>query len=91
VELEIRVAVETLRAAENQVLVSRQTLDLAQKELEQAERRVDAGVAPSLEVTDAQARVARARENDVTALFRQKTARIDLAVAVGNLDMLLSR
>lgn len=91
VELEIRVAVETLKSAENQVAVSRQTLDLAQRELAQAERRVDAGVAPSLEITDAQARVARARENEVTAVFRQKTARIDLAIAVGNLDMLLNR
>jgi len=91
VELEIRVALETLKSAENQVVVSRQTLDLATRELAQAERRVEAGVAPSLEITDAQARVARARENEVTAVFRQKTARIDLAIAVGNLDMLLNR
>lgn len=91
IELEIRVALETLKSAENQVAVSRQTLDLAQRELAQAERRVEAGVAPSLEITDAQTRVARAREAEVSALFRQKTARIDLAVAVGNLDMLLSR
>ncbi len=91
VELEIRVALETLKSAENQVVVSRQTLDLATRELSQAERRVEAGVAPSLEITDAQARVARARENEVTAVFRQKTARIDLAIAVGNLDMLLNR
>jgi outer membrane protein TolC len=91
VELEIRVALEILRSAENQVLVARQTLELAERELAQAERRVDAGVAPSIEITDAQARVARARENEVSSLFRQKTARIDLAVAVGNLDMLLNR
>jgi outer membrane protein TolC len=91
IELEIRVALETLKSAEHQVLMSRQTLDLAQRELAQAERRVEAGVAPGLEVTDAQARLARAREIEVLALFRQKTARIDLAVAVGNLDMLLSR
>ena len=31
-----------------------------------------AGVAPSLEVTDAQARLARARESSVTALYRHK-------------------
>lgn len=91
VELEIRVALEALKSAESQVGVSRQTLELAERELAQAERRVEAGVAPSLEITDAQARVARARENEVAALFRQKTARIDLAVAVGNLDMLLNQ
>jgi outer membrane protein TolC len=59
----------------------------SERELEQAERRVSAGVAPSLEVTDAQARLARARETAVSAVFHQKTARIDLSVAVGNADM----
>ncbi len=91
VELEIRVALETLKSSENQVAVTRKSLDLAQRELAQAERRVEAGVAPGLEITDAQTRVARSREAEVSALFRQKVARIDLAVAVGNLDMLLNR
>ena len=90
VELEIRVALEALKSAENQVAVARQTLALAERELEQADRRVEAGVAAGLEVTEAQARVARARQNEVASVFRQKTARIDLAVAVGNLDVLLS-
>lgn len=89
VELEIRLAVEALKSAENQVLVSREGLAQSERELAQAERRVAAGVASGLEITDAQARLARARENEVSAVFRQQAARIDLGVAVGNIDMVL--
>jgi hypothetical protein len=46
-------------------------------------------VASGLEITDAQARLARARESQVSAVFRQQAARIDLGVAVGNIDMVL--
>ena len=89
VELEIRLAVEALKSAENQVVVSREARSQSERELAQAERRVAAGVASGLEVTDAQARVARAREGEVAAVFRQQAARIDLGVAVGNIDMVL--
>lgn len=89
VELEIRLAVEALKSAEAQALVSREALAQAERELAQAERRVGAGVASGLEVTDAQARLARAREGEVAAVFRQQAARIDLGVAVGNIDLVL--
>jgi outer membrane protein TolC len=87
VELDVRLAVEALRTAESLVRVALEAQTQSERELEQAERRVSAGVAPSLEVTDAQARLARARETAVSAVFHQKTARIDLSVAVGNADM----
>ncbi len=89
VELEIRLAIEALKSAESQVVVATEALGLAERELAQAERRFGAGVATGLEVTDAQTRVSRARENKVSALFRQKAARVDLGVAVGNIDMVL--
>lgn len=89
VELEIRLAVEALKSAENLVAVAREALGQSEKELAQAERRVGAGVASGLEITDAQARLARARETEVAAVFRQQAARIDLGVAVGNIDMVL--
>lgn len=89
VELEIRTAVNALRSAEHQVLVALEAQTQSEKELAQAERRYQAGVAIGVEVTDAQARVARARENEVAAVFRQKSARIDLGVAVGNIDLML--
>lgn len=89
VEMEIRLAIESLKSAEAQVAAARESLAQAERELEQAERRVTAGVATPLEVTEAQARVARAREAVVTATFRQKAARIALGEAVGNLDLML--
>jgi len=88
VELEIRLSIEALKSADSQAVTALTALNESEKELAQAERRVDAGVASGLEVTDAQARLARARDNRVTALYRQRSARIDLGVAVGNLDML---
>lgn len=89
VELEIRLALEALKSAEGQVAAARAVFEQAERELEQAERRVAAGVATPLEVTEAQARLARAREAVVAAAFRQKAARIELGEAVGNLDLVL--
>jgi len=89
VELEIRLAVESLKSAESQVKVAREALGQSERELAQAQRRYEAGVSIGLEVTDAQARLARARESSDAALFRQRAATIDLAVAVGNLEMVL--
>jgi outer membrane protein TolC len=89
VELDIRLAIESLKSAESQVQTTLEALAQSEKELEQAQRRVEAGVASGLEVTDAQARVARARESQVAAVYRQKAARVDLGVAVGNIDLVI--
>lgn len=89
VELEVRVAAEALRSAEALVRTALEALALAEQELEHAERRLEAGVAPSLEVADAQTRVARAREQKVTALFRHRSARVEIGVAAGALESIL--
>jgi outer membrane protein len=65
------------------VQVAREGLDLAQNELAQARRRYDAGVATGVEVTDAQTRLERARDNQTAALYSYNVARIDLAQAMG--------
>jgi outer membrane protein TolC len=83
VELDVRLALDTLGSAEQQVKVSEEGLGLAENELAQARRRYDAGVASGLEVTDAQTRLARARDNHVEALFNYNQARIDLGQAMG--------
>ena len=49
----------------------------------QARRRYDAGVAAGLEVTDAQTRLERARDNSIAALYGYNLARLDLAQATG--------
>jgi outer membrane protein len=83
IELDVRLALDGLQSAEDQVKVAREGLELAENELTQARRRYDAGVAISVEVTDAQTRLERARDNQTAALYNYNVARIDLAQATG--------
>ncbi|HVN06555.1 MAG TPA: TolC family protein [Bryobacteraceae bacterium] len=91
VELEVRMALDSLHSAEEQVKVAEAGLSLAQSELTQARRRYDAGVASSLEVTDAQTRLERARDNRIAALFNHNVARIDLGQATGTIASVIVR
>lgn len=83
VELDVRLALDELSSAQDQVMVAKDGLELAENELEQARRRYQAGVSDSLEVTDAQTRLERARDNQTAALYNYNLARIDLAQAMG--------
>jgi outer membrane protein TolC len=83
IELDVRLALDSLTSAEDEVKVAREGLDLAENELTQARRRYEAGVAINLEVTDALTRLERARENQTAALYNHNLARIDLAQAMG--------
>ena len=83
VELDVRLALDSLNSAEDQVKVAQEGLQLSENELTQARRRYDAGVAVGLEVTDAQTRLERAQDNRIAALFNYNLARIDLAQAMG--------
>ena len=83
IELDVRLALDSLHSSEDQVKVAREGLGLAENELAQARRRFDAGVAVNLEVTDAQTRLERARDNQTSALYNYNLARIDLAQAMG--------
>jgi outer membrane protein TolC len=83
IELDVRLALDALESAEQQVKVAKEGLELADNELTQARRRVDAGVAIGVEVTDAQTRLERARDNQTAALYNYNVARIDLAQSMG--------
>ncbi len=89
VVLEIKLALDSLRSAESQVKTAESGLQLAEGELEQAERRYKAGVASGIEVTDAQTRLTRARENRISALFNHNLARIDLGAAMGTVERIV--
>ena len=89
VALDVRLAAEALRSAETQVTVSKEGLTLAEQELAQARRRFENGVTSSIEVTDAQTRLQRARDNQVTALFAHNLARIDWFAAMGKIETTL--
>ena len=85
IELEVRLALDSLRSAAAQVETARDGLMLAQNELAQAQRRYQAGVTNSIEVTDAQTRLIRAEDNQIAALYSHNVARIDLAAATGTI------
>ena len=89
IDLDVRVALDSLASAEEQVKVAQEGLELAGNELNQAQRRYAAGVANSLEVTDAQTRLERARDNRTAALYNHNLARIDLAQATGGMRRLI--
>jgi outer membrane protein TolC len=90
VELDVRLALESLKSAELLVKAAEEGLQQADNELAQAERRYKAGVGTSIEVTDAQNRVANARESRVNALFSHNLARIDLNSATGTIQSLVN-
>jgi outer membrane protein len=83
IELDVRLALDALHSAEEQVKVAKEGLQLSENELAQAQRRYEAGVAFSLEVTDAQTRLERARDNQTQAFYNYNVARIDLDQAMG--------
>jgi len=89
VELDVRLALDSLAASARQVQVSEEGVQLAERELAQARRRYEAGVTSSLEVVDAQTRTERARDNRVMALYQYNQARIDLATAMGAIHRIL--
>jgi outer membrane protein len=86
VQLEVRLAFNHLNSARDQIATAKQGLELSENELAQAQRRFEAGVANSLELTDAQTRLARARDNHLTALYQFNLARIDLSAATGSIQ-----
>jgi outer membrane protein TolC len=85
VDLEVRLAFDSINSAAAQVLAAQEGVGLSENELAQARRRYQAGVANSIEVTDAQTRLDRARDNLIAALYNYNLARIDLATATGNI------
>jgi outer membrane protein TolC len=89
IELEVRLAFAGLNLAREQITVAEEGLQLAQQELEQARRRYQAGITSSLEVTDAQTRLERARENKITALFNYNLERINLGEAMGTIRSMI--
>jgi outer membrane protein TolC len=88
-ELDIRTALDSLHSAEEQLKVAEEGLTLSDSELTQSRRRYDAGFASNLEVTDAQTRLERARDNRIDALFGYNVARIDLGRAMGNVRRMI--
>jgi outer membrane protein len=91
IELDVRLALDGLNSADEQIKVAREGLELAENEMTQARRRYDAGVSGGLEVTDAQTRLARARDNQTAAVYGYNLAKLDLAQAMGSVRSTVER
>ncbi len=83
IEFEVRLALSGVELAREQIVVAEKGLELAREELARARRRYRAGFTNSLEVTGAQTRLERARENRISALFQFHQARINLSQPLG--------
>ena len=87
--LDVRLALDTLHSADAQVKTAEEGMQLSEQELAQAERRYKAGVSNSVELTDAQTRLSRARDNRIAALYNHNLARIDLGTAMGAIETMI--
>jgi outer membrane protein TolC len=86
IEVEIREALLNLESAANQVAVAKEGQDLAQRELEMAQDRFQAGTTNNVEVITAQDELARAQENYILAVSSHVDAKFALARAAGDTE-----
>lgn len=89
IEQEVRQALLAWRNARSRVELADQSVRLADEELEQASDRFKAGVAPSIEIDNAQTSVASARDTRIDAQADEAQARFDLARATGQIRALI--
>ena len=88
---EVKTALDELNAARTSVDVANLGYNLAQEEVAQADRRFQAGVTTNVEVITAQDALARASDNQISALFRFNLSRADLARATGEIESMYSK
>jgi outer membrane protein TolC len=83
IEYEVRAAFLDLKAAADQVEVSRSTLNLAQETLTQGQDRFRAGVTNNIEVIQAQQSVVGANETLISSTLQFNLAKLALARSLG--------
>jgi outer membrane protein len=88
VETEARQSVLDVASARQQVTIAVDQLRLAEEELAQADERFRAGVAGSVETTNAQSSVITARDALIQARVNYGTARVSAYRALGIIDQL---
>jgi len=88
---EVQVAQAELDAAAHEVEVADLAVSLSTEALTQARHRFEAGVSNNIEVINAQDELARANDNQISALYRLNQSRVDLARATGQLEQTFAR
>lgn len=88
VETDVRLALQELSASTEETRTAEQALKLAQTELKMARDRYSAGVGDNIQVLSAQASLAGAEDDQVTALAHYDVSRANLAAALGRIQEL---
>jgi outer membrane protein TolC len=88
VETQARQAVLDLSSAQQQVAIAEERVRLADRELSEAEQRFRAGVAGSVETTNAQSSVIAAQDALIQARVNYGTARVVAYRSLGVIDQL---
>ncbi|MEP6571682.1 MAG: TolC family protein [Gemmatimonadota bacterium] len=88
VQTEARQSVLDLSSAQHQVSIASERVHLAEQELSQAEERLRAGVAGTVETTNAQSSVIEAHDALIQARVNYGTARVTAYRALGIIDQL---
>jgi outer membrane protein len=91
VGFEIQVAQAELDAASHEVEVANLSVSLSTEALTQAQHRFEAGVSNNIELINAQDELAKANDNQISALYRLNQSRADLARATGQLESFFAR
>lgn len=91
IDFQVRSAFLDIRTAADQVAVAQDNVRLANLTLEQSRDRFTAGVADTVEVTQAQESVASANDTLISALFAHNVAKAGLARALGQTEQGIKR
>jgi len=86
IETEVRGAALDIASAREQLSLAGNRVRLAEEELSEAQQRFSAGVAGSVETTDAEAELASARDALIQARLAAGAAQVNAARAMGMLD-----
>ena len=84
---DVKTATARLDAALQEVKVADDGLNLAKEEVTQARDRFEAGASDNIEVVTAQDTLARAYDDQISALFKVNQAKADLARSVGHIEI----
>ncbi len=91
IAFEVKSAAVQLEAARTEVEAADMGVRLATESVREARDRFRAGVANNIEVITAQDELARANDNQITALYRYNQSRADLARATGKMEEIYAK
>jgi outer membrane protein TolC len=83
IDYDVRTAFLNLQAAQEQVAVAHQNVDMANENLSRSQERFAAGVTDTVEVVQAQQALASANDQYITSLYSHNVAKLQVARALG--------